>query len=392
MIAPSHLTSQIPRHHSLIVAQDYDSAVWRLVLWQRRQLQARVIGVTGSCGKTTTKEMIASILAQKYRVFKSSANNNIIQTIPNHLFQINRSHQAVVLEMGMANLGNIRMQCFYAKPSIGVVTNVGEAHVGSLGNSLKNVVRAKQELVNGIHPRNGVLILNADDPGTKRLSLSRFRGRIIRFGIRSPSDVQATQIQFLKRGMIFRVANTFYKIPVWGVHNIYNALAAIAVGRQMGIPYPLIKRGLQKYKPPSMRLQPLYGVKGFTLINDTYNANPASMIAGLKVLKQVAAKGHSVAVLGDMNELGKYSRSGHYKVGRVVTQLGISRLITIGPQSVMIAQGAIASGMPQKQIHTFQSHKRAYQYILQQVTPGSTLLFKASRNMRLDSLVRKLCL
>lgn len=390
VVAPREWIRRIPAHHPVISVPDPTHAAYRLSRWLRSRSKAVFIGVTGSAGKTTTKEMIASIAMQKYRTLKSRANNNLFAYIPTNLFPLNPTHQVVVLEMGMASLGNIRKQCLYAQPSIGVITNIREAHVGSLGNSLKNVARAKQELIDGIRP-GGTVILNADDPISRKLSLKRFRGKVITYGMRNPATLRAHRIRFARSGMSFQVGGHTFFIPTWGMHNVYNALAAIAVGRQLNIPMAAIQRGLRSFRPPSMRLQPLRGIKGFTLINDAYNANPSSMIAGLHVLKQLDKKAPKVAVLGDMAELGAYSRQGHRRVGSVVArQINPHLLITIGPRAAEIARSAAANGMPQKRIRSFPSQAAADAFIRRAVPSGAILYFKASRSVRLEKLVKRL--
>ncbi|MBN2909478.1 UDP-N-acetylmuramoyl-tripeptide--D-alanyl-D-alanine ligase [Polycladomyces sp. WAk] len=389
VVAPPRWESLIPAHHRLIVTPHVYRGLWELTRWQRNQSRAVFIGVTGSAGKTTTKEMLASILMQKYRVLKSYANYNVAQALPYNLMNLGSHHQAVVLEMGMASLGNIRKQCQYAKPSIGVVTNVGEAHVGSLGNSLDNVVRAKQELVDGIRP-GGTLIINADDPGSRKLRLNRFQGRILTFGIQQPAHIRATHIQYTTRGMRFLVNGVSYEIPTWGKHNVYNALAAIAVARIMKVPTASIQRGLSRFPVPYMRLQRLRGIRNFLLINDAYNANPTAMVAGLHVLKQISGGRPTVAVLGNMSALGTLSVPGHRRVGQAVARLNPTRLITIGSLASHIAAGAADHGYPRNRIASFNNQAQAYQYILQSVPAGAILYFKASHNVHLETLVKKL--
>ncbi|OYD09569.1 UDP-N-acetylmuramoyl-tripeptide--D-alanyl-D-alanine ligase [Paludifilum halophilum] len=379
----------VPQKCPLIVVPDTKQAVWRLALWQRNRSDALFIGITGSAGKTTTKEMTAAILAQKYPTMKSYANNNIASCLPGNLMRLKKRHRVAVLEMGMSSLGNIRRQCQYTRPEVGVVTNVGEAHVGSLGNSLDNVVRAKQELVDGLSP-GGTLILNADDPGSQRLRTQQFRGRILTFGIRHPATVRAKKIRFLEDGMHFRVGPDRFHIPTWGKHNVYNALAAIAVGKHLGIPIPDIQRGLQTYSSPHMRLQRIRGIRNYTLINDAYNANPTSMTAGLQVLKRMAKENVSVAVLGDMHELGLFSSSAHRRVGVAVAKLNPDRLLTIGPRAVQIARTAIAKGYPSENVCSLPHRFPAAAHIRRFAPPGSYIYFKASRKIKLEKVVKQL--
>ncbi|MFC4077976.1 UDP-N-acetylmuramoyl-tripeptide--D-alanyl-D-alanine ligase [Salinithrix halophila] len=390
VIVPQGWQHRIPSSHAVITVPDTNQAMWTLVRWQRAKSKAIFIGITGSAGKTTTKEMTAVIAAQRYRTLKSYANNNLASLLHYHLLRLTPRHQVAVLEMGMASLGNIRKQCLYAKPSIGVVTNVGEAHVGSLGSSLANVVRAKQEMVDGVQP-GGTLILNVDDPGTRKLNTRRFRGRILTFGIKHPATVRGSHIQYTKAGMTFRVGGALYQIPTWGHHNVYNALAAITIGRQLGVSVPAIQQALRTFPVPKMRLQRLRGRRQWLLINDAYNANPTSMEAGLGVLRRVAGKGHSVAVLGDMHELGKFTQKGHRDVGRVAANLRPSLLITVGPQAAQIAKAAVTAGYPANQTRSFANHPaKIAAFIYKNVPAGSTLYFKASRKVELERVVKRL--
>lgn len=390
VVVPPSLARRVPRHHPVIVVQNLTHAIWRLTRRQRQLSRALFIGVTGSSGKTTTKEMLASILRRQAPTMKSYSNNNLFASMPSNLIHLNGSHRYAVLEMGMASLGNIRSQCSLARPVIGIVTQVKEAHVGSLGSNLNNVVRAKQEMVDGVQP-GGLVVLNADDPGSRRLSLARFRGKVMTFGIKNPATIRASQIQFHRQGMRFRVGNQLYHIPVWGKHNVYNALAAIAVARHLNIPSSKIAEGLRRFPAPYMRLQPLKGMKGTLLINDAYNANPTSMIAGLRVLKRVAKGSPTFAVLGDMHELGAHSRSGHARVGNVVAKLKPHHLITVGSRAAIIAQQAVSKGYPRNRAAIFPLKLAPVRsYIVKHLSPGAVLYFKASRSVSMENLVKTL--
>lgn len=389
IITTSTYQHRIPKHHPVIVVSNIDVALWKLAFYQRSRIKALVVGITGSQGKTTTKEMLASVFMRKFYTYKSSANNNVAKYTPSHMFYLNDKHQAVVLEMGMSSFGNIYSQCLCAKPTIGVVTNVGEAHCGNLGNSVHNVAKAKQELINGLHPK-GILVINADDPGSRNLSVSNFKGILLTIGIKNSATVQAGKIRFGMDGMHFMVGKDQYFIKSWGKHNVYNALAVIAVAKALRIPYHMIRQGLATYHPPYMRLQRLRGVSGHLLINDAYNANPSSMIAGLEVLKKVSQKSTSVAVLGDIYELGNYTVPGHARVGKFV---GISKpdyLITIGSKASIIARVAAQNGMPASRIFSCRTQPEALQFIRKHVPARSVIYFKASRKVGLEWMIKQL--
>lgn len=369
-------------------------AIWRIGLWNWSQLKhkLKVIGVTGSAGKSTTTSMLSSILKQNYRFVETTNNLNTAFYLPGYLSRLEPKHQILLLEMGMNSLGNIKRQCNIVRPHIGVVTNVGEAHAGSLGG-LDYVVRAKQEMVNGIRP-GGVLFINADDQRSRKLNLSRFRGKIKRFAINQKADLRATNIAYTSKGMAFHVITEGKKLPVsiptFGTHNVYNALAAIGIARSLGIPFKSIQKGLARFQAPKMRLQFLSTKKGRLLINDAWNANPTAMKAGLDVLKNVGKKKHTVAVLGDMLELGKLSSAAHQSVGRYIAKLGIDQLVTIGPKARMIANTAIKYGMNRKKVFSFASHDQAVAHLLRTTTARSLIYFKASRKLHLEKIVSRL--
>ncbi|SDW75547.1 UDP-N-acetylmuramoyl-tripeptide--D-alanyl-D-alanine ligase [Marininema mesophilum] len=388
IVAPKGLEHRIPSRHPLISVRDTKQALWRLLHWQRSRSNAIFIGITGSSGKTTTKEMAAAVLMRRFRTLKSRDNLNVARTIHHHLLRLNPSQKAIVLEMGMSRLGDIRKQCQVAKPSIGIVTCVKEAHVGSLGSSLHNVVRAKQELIDGVSP-NGLLIVNGDDDGVRKLNT---KGRHTwTFGIKQRATVQATNVRYSKGGMGFHVRGVPYQIPTWGVHNVYNALAAIAVGFLLKVPVSNIQKALRTFPVPKMRLQKIGGRRGRLLINDAYNANPSSTMAGLEVLQQVAGSGHSVAVLGDMHELGKLTAQGHRNVGIKVAQTRPSFLVTVGPRAAQIGVAARIAGYPANQILTCANRPLAIANFLHTKMPANSVFyFKASRIMELEHIVRPL--
>ncbi|PTX55061.1 UDP-N-acetylmuramoyl-tripeptide--D-alanyl-D-alanine ligase [Melghirimyces profundicolus] len=390
VVVKKGLEHRVPRTCAVITVHHVMNSVRNLIRRERSRSRAAFIGITGSCGKTTTKEMTAVVLSRRFRTLKTIANYNVASMLPFNLIRLRPDHQAVILEMGMSSLGNIRRQCEVAKPHIGIVTNVGVAHVGSLGGKRSNVVRAKQELVDGVRP-GGTLIINADDKGTRKLNTRRFRGKIITYGVRNRAHLQAGDIQYTRQGMSFRVKKKKYEIPLWGEHNVYNALAAIALARHLGVPRREIRKGLSRFRPPKMRLQRSRGIKNCLLINDAYNANPNSMIAGLKVLKKVAKEKPSVAVLGDMAELGRLSKKGHRRVGKKVAKLNPDYLFTVGPKAKEIGRAAIQSGYARNKVRFCQNRpQKVAKRIKKKVPPGSILYFKASRKTKLEQTVKLL--
>ncbi|WP_245838664.1 UDP-N-acetylmuramoyl-tripeptide--D-alanyl-D-alanine ligase [Marininema halotolerans] len=384
------LKNHIPKHLMLITVASLKRSLWKVCAWQRNHSKATFIGITGSSGKTTTKEMATAILMRRYRTLKSQENMNIASLMHYHHLRLDSRYQVAVLEMGMKTLGDIRQQCVVARPTIGVVTCVKEAHVGHLGNSLQNVVRAKQELVDGVKP-GGILIINADDPGVRKLRVNPKKHRVLTFGTRPGATYQATHIRYTKQGMEFNLGKTQYHIPIWGEHNVYNALAAIAIAKQLKVPDPIIKDALRKFPVPKMRLQRVPGKNRRLLINDAYNANPSAMIAGLDVLRKVSGPSFSVAVLGSMNELGSHSTKGHLQVGQRVAATRPRLLVTVGNEGKKIAQGAISAGFPRNKVHTFPNQPNVVaSFLNRHVPPGAVLYFKASRSLKLEHIVNRL--
>gem|GEM_PF-310314 len=392
LVLPRSLSHhQIPPSVGLVTVEDTFAAFWRLALWNWKQCSPRVIGITGSAGKSTTTEMTASILKRKWSMIKTQGNLNTYSFLPSYLVRLSPGHQILLLEMGMKSLNNIARQCRVVRPEIGAVTNVGEAHVGSLG-SLDRVVRAKQELIDGMRP-GGILFLNADDPRSRKLSTHRFRGIVRTFGIRNPADVRAHSVRYTARGMEFRVRldkmDYVFRIPVFGVHNVYNALAAIGIARALHVPIRDIQEGLARFQPPKMRLQFVAGRGGRTLINDAWNANPTAMMEGLKVLKHVAGGRPAVAVLGDMLELGGLSRWAHQQVGRFVAKITPDWLVTVGKDAREIGRTAVSHGMNPSRVRHFSSREGAARF-LQQLPRNAVIYFKASRKLHFEKLVRQL--
>jgi UDP-N-acetylmuramoyl-tripeptide--D-alanyl-D-alanine ligase len=381
----------IPSSVGLITVDDTFAAFWRLALWNWNQTSPRVIGITGSAGKSTTTEMTASILKRKWSLIKTQGNLNTYSFLPSYLVRLSPGHRILLLEMGMKSLNNIARQCRVVRPEIGAVTNVGEAHVGSLGG-LDRVVRAKQELINGMRS-GGTLFLNADDPRSRKLSTHHFRGALRTFGIRNPADLRAHSVRYTARGMEFRVrlgsTDYAFRIPVFGVHNVYNALVAIGIARALHVPIRDIQEGLASFQPPKMRLQLVAGRGGRTLINDAWNANPTAMMEGLKVLKHVARGRPAVAVLGDMLELGNLSRWAHQQVGKFIVKTSPDWLVTVGKSAREIGTTAASMGMNPSRVRHFSTREGAARF-LQQLPRNAVIYFKASRKLHFEKLVKQL--
>lgn len=392
VVLPNQLSTQaIPRNITLIKVPDAFQAFWKIALWNYKQNPVKAIGITGSTGKTTTTEMVASILKQRYQLIKTENNLNTYSYLPQYLTRLESKHQLLLLEMGMKTLNNIKRQCKIVRPHWGTVTNIGEAHAGSLGG-LDLIVKAKQELVDGIRD-GGTLFINADDTKSQRLSLKNFKGKVFNFGIRKNAFIRASDIHYVSGGMRFKAFIGKKEFPVflptYGIHNVYNALAAIGLAWAVGSTIPEIQKGLRTFTSPKMRLQIIPGKQGQILINDAWNANPSSMIAGLDVLKQIAPDRLKVAVLGDMMELGAYTTPGHQLVGKHVAKMNLYQLVTIGTHGNIIAQSAIKHGMNPKRVFSFTNRDQALRHLLT-LPKNVVIYFKASRKLHLEKIVKHL--
>lgn len=391
VVIPFHLHANgIPQDVAIIRVKDPYAAYWKIALWNWSHMSPKVIGITGSAGKSTTTAMVASILKRQYRMVRTEGNLNTLSFLPNYLVRLNPQHQLLLLEIGMKSLNNIRRQCNVVKPHIAVVTNVGEAHAGSLGG-LHQVVRAKQEMVDGVRS-DGILYINADDERSKKLNLSRTKATIRTFGLSPKANIRGKNIRYTTKGMHFNAIiagkqHTFF-IPTFGKHNVYNALAAIGIASSMGVSISTIKKGLAQFQPPKMRLQLIGKRNGKTFINDAWNANPTAMKAGLSVLKNIAFKKSSIAVLGDMLELGKVSTKAHHNIGRYVANLHLDQLVTIGSFGKKIADSAITNGMSSKKVFTFYRHAPLIHHLQTKIPPKAVVYFKASRKLHLEKVIR----
>lgn len=393
IVIPYHMSRQhFPQSCAIIYVQDSSQAFFRAAIWNWRQIRPRVIGVTGSAGKSTTTAMIASILKRRWAMVATQGNLNTFTFLPSYLARLKPHHRLLLLEMGMKSLNNIRRQCQIVRPEIGVITNVGEAHVGSLGN-LDIVVKAKQELIDGLRP-GGTIFINSDDPRSRKLNTRRHKGKVRTFGIKNRSHIQGLNVRYTQKGMAFDASlygkRYSFFIPTFGVHNVYNALAAIGVAYEFGASISDIQKGLASCRLPKMRLQFIPGRSGRLLINDAWNANPTAMIAGLNVLKNLSSRRPAVAVLGDMLELGRLTVPSHQRVGRYAARMGLSQLITVGQNGKIIAHAAIQAGMDRRRVFTFSNGQDVIHHILHRTPPHSIVYFKASRKLHFEKIVKHL--
>ena len=385
------VTRKVEARRLAIRVEDTLIALGELAAYYRSKFNPTVVGVTGSVGKTTTKEMIAAVAAAKGPVLKNAGNFNNEIGLPLTLFQLAPRHKTAVVEMAMRGPGQIEYLAKIARPSIGVITNIHMSHIEILG-TLDAIADAKGELLDYL-PSDGVAILNADDAYFEYLC-RRANARIVSFGESANADIRAVSSGIDATGCCtFEVKTpkgTFdVRIPVPGEHNIKDALAAIAVGEELDIPHDAIRDALAGFKPPDKRSNVVPTRGGFVVIDDTYNASPASVQSAIKTLAMMEG-GRKIAVLGDMLELGEHATAAHLEVGRAVKEAGIDMLVAVGQLAKLIARGAIDAGMPISCVSEYDDSWRAAKELPDKVRERDVVLVKGSRAMKMERVVEGL--
>lgn len=366
------------------VVADTRKAYQDLAKFHRRRFAIPVVAVTGSVGKTTTRNMIASVLAQKLHVLQTEKNFNNEIGLPKTLLQLTPEHEACVVEMGMRGLGQIAELAAIAEPTVGVVTNVGKSHIELLG-SQENIAKAKCELVRALDEQ-GIAILNQDDSFVAAMA-DQCKGKNVGYGIESNAPIRADRIGESEKGIRFtcRSFDQMFDvtIPAIGLHNIYNALAAVAVGRVVGLSEHQVKKGLAEYHGEPMRGE-LIRIGSYTFVNDAYNANPASMAEAVRTLSHLT-RGRKIAVLGGMLELGDWAEREHIAIGKQVAASGIDILITMGDLGEYIANAAKEAGM--ENVYIKNNHADVAHVLTEVMKPGDTILLKASRGFAMEKIL-----
>jgi len=374
----------------LLGVPDTLEAYQRLATHYRNRFPIPVIAITGSNGKTTTKDMVAQVVAQRWKTLKTEGNLNNRIGVPQTLFQLAARHQAAVIEMGVDQQGQTTRLCEIAKPTIGVITNIGPDHLEFFG-SMEGSAQAKAELLDHL-PQDGAVVLNADDDYFDYLA-ARAQCRVVAFGRSPKADVRAVNIRSDdKGGTVFGLVlpeksrQPEVRLRTQGVHNVVNALAAAAVGYVLGWSGSAIAEGLAKFRPAAMRSQ-ISMTHGVQVINDCYNANPASMKAAVQLLAELGRDKRSIAVLGDMLELGADSRRMHREVGAFLAGQGIGWLLACGVLGRDLAEGARQAGMAPENVLELPDAAAAGTALTPMVRQGDVVLVKASRGMRMEQVV-----
>ena len=365
-------------------------ALQELALFYRKKMPVKVIGITGTNGKSTTKEMTAAITEKKFKTIKTKGNLNNHIGLPLNIFDLSKTDEIAVMEMGMSAAGEIKRLAEIAKPEIGVVTNISEGHLVHL-KTLKKVQAAKGELFDSLSEKE-TAIVNADDPLVLELAKS-VRAKVITYGIYKGADIKAENIcpmdrEGFKLSVNFSGKNIPMCIPFLGECNIYNALAAIATSWSLGIAPDDIKQGLMAAKLLANRFE-VSEHRGVTIINDSYNANPRSMKEALKILAKYKCKGRRFFIVGEMLELGDLSKPAHKALGVDVAKYSIDYLVTVGDLSSHVAKSAVASGMNKKNTAIASGYECAVAFIKKHSRSGDCLLVKGSRGSKMEEVVRR---
>ena len=367
-----------------IVVDDTRKALLRLSGYYRSLFDIPVVGITGSVGKTTTKEMVCRVLSAKYDTLKNEGNLNNEIGVPLTLFNLEKHHEAAVIEMGMSGFGEISAMTAAVRPSVAIISNIGVSHIEKLG-SREGILKAKLEILEGMKP-DAPIILNGDDDMLKNADVSPHP--VTYFGINDFNcaykalHITSTDVETAFE-CSFPGGSVKERLPFTGRHNIYNALAATAAGELLGIDAKTAAQALQSYKPTGLRQNTVIK-HGITFIEDCYNASPDSQAAAMSVLGNMHSD-RKIAVIGDMLELGSYSETAHRLVGEYAAQNNIDILLTYGEKSEWSAQSAKEHGV--KTVKSFSSKDELTQELAEILEPGDAVLFKASRGMKLEDVI-----
>lgn len=388
----SHLNDEdYPYQTPVIKVEDTLKALQDLAAFHRSRFNIPIIAITGSNGKTTTKDMVASVLSGSYNVLKTQGNLNNEIGLPLTLLRLEDKHQVGVIEMGMSDLGEIHRLAQIARPTIAVITNIGLSHIENLG-SRDNILKAKMEIFDFL-TSEGIGILNGDDELLIN-GKGEFPFKVIYYGTGESADLRAENLRTLGgMGIAYDLDQDGevqpIKLAIPGRHNVYNSLVAIAVARLMGMEMPSIIKGLKDFKTGDMRLNIFTSPGGIKVIDDVYNASPDPMKATIDILKDLG-DGRKIAILGDMLELGSYSQKAHIEVGKFLADRKIHILITQGDESKFIGQGASMAGMNPANIIHKGSNKEITELLSPMLRQDDTVLVKGSRGMKMEEIVEAL--
>ena len=363
---------------NIIIVEDTRKALLDLAAYYRRKLDIKVVGITGSTGKTSTKDLVAAALSSKYKVFKTKGNFNNEVGVPLMIFSLDNSYDIAVLEMGMSNLGEIERLALAGKPDIAVITNIGMSHIANL-KTRENILKAKMEITTGFNNEN-VLIVNGENDLLKTLSIKDYE--VIKIGADDDNyDIKAKNIKIGEDSVEFTVDESSFLVDQLGYHSVLNGLLAIAVGRKLGLSDNEINKGFKNIEATSMRLDVKENNNNI-IINDTYNASPDSMKAGIDVLMNLK-KSYNIIIVGDMRELGDESYNAHKSVGEYAKEKGIDLLLTTGEYSKAYKDGFGEDTLVFKDKESIVTYVKALE-------KNYAALVKASRGSKFEEIVNNL--
>jgi UDP-N-acetylmuramoyl-tripeptide--D-alanyl-D-alanine ligase len=374
---------------AVVYVSDTVQALQDLATYHRARLHCEVLGITGSTGKTTTKDFVDAVLGSRLSVVSTEGNRNNEIGLPLTVLRASVETDVLVVEMGMRGEGQIALLAAIARPTMGLVTNVGTSHIELLG-SQDAIASAKSELVKSLPP-DGAAFLNGDDAYSERLALAS-TAPVTYYGLSPVCAVTARDVEVDETSrpsfvLVTESGEACVSLPVPGRHNVYNALAAAAVGLRLEFTPEQIAAALGSVHVTDMRMQVFTAASGVTVINDAYNANPVSMRAAVETLAEMTGASRRIAVLGDMAELGSLTELAHFRLGEQVARLDLDVLVTVGPRAARIGDGALAETMPTECVRVCVTPAEAIEVLDDLLRPGDAVLVKGSRVMGLESVV-----
>lgn len=377
---------------SFVCVPDSIKALGDVANFHRSRFNIPIIGITGSNGKTTTKEMTAAILSKKFNTLKNFGTENNSIGVPLTLMRLNNEHNIAILEMGANHIGEIKRLSEIARPTHAIITNIGSSHLEYLEN-LDTVLKVKCEILEYLGA-DARLVLNGDDEMLKGintfLKCIKINPKIVKFGLNKDADFYADKINLEPDGISFRLNGKWdIALGVLGRHNVYNALSAIAMSWDFGIPIEDIIDALKEFRVPNMRME-VKRLGDIKVINDSYNANPQSMKQAIEALRDMTTEGRKVLVAGDMLELGTFAGRFHHLVGRQAAESGIDLIVAVGRLAEHVAKGAQEAGMSGKKIKLCAVTKEAREKVAGLIKKGDTILIKGSRAMKMEEIVEEL--
>lgn len=373
------LTPSVP----MIKVKDTVCALGDLAHYHRARFKIPIIAITGSNGKTTTKEMLSSILSRRFNVLRNPGTQNNHIGVPLALLNLRTRHKFAVIEIGANHAGEIDRLSRIVKPTAAIITNIGPSHL-KFFKSLKGILRAKLELIRNL-AKGAKLVINKDDRYLSQLNGVNLQ--TVTFGINRLSNFQAENVEQRENEIFFLVNRKHYIVlPALGRHNVYNALAGIACARNFGISYNEIKNALVSFQMPAMRMQ-MSSVNNIKIINDCYNSNPESLRCALDFLKDYSTQGKKIVIFGDMLELGRSAKKNHLDIGKRIAKAKIDFLITVGSLAKDFIRGAHLGGMPKKAVRCCHTTSEAAKFLRRLAEHGDIVLIKGSRAIKMENVI-----